>query len=388
MTPAWPPSSLPIVHESLQKELFHKLFDAAPDPIVIVDDEGKIILINAEAERKFGYKATDLLLKPLEILMPERFRNLHQAYRKRYNLSPGTRPMGRGLELFACHQDGSEFPVEISLSPVHVGSELLIISIIRDITDRKATEHQLQIKAAELEHSNRELSRSNQELEQFAYVASHDLQEPLRSIAGSCQMLQRKLGDNIDPTIQEFINFAVEGSKRLQDLINDLLSYSRVTTKAKEPTLVSSKAILERVIYNLRTAIEDSHAQIIAGNLPEVQADQSQLTQLLQNFIGNAIKFRSEQNPIVSVDAVADGKFWRFSIADNGIGIEAKYFERIFEIFKRLHVREKYPGTGIGLATCKKIVERHGGKIWLQSILGQGSTFYFTLPQPEHRDRV
>ena len=167
----------------------------------------------------------------------------------------------------------------------------------------------------------------------------------------------------------------------MQDLINDLLSYSRVTTKAKEPKPTDCHVIMKRVLASLKTAIDDAKVQLRFGTLPVLLADHTQLVQLFQNLIGNAIKFRSEHQPLVVIDAIPEGDFWLFSISDNGIGIEPKYFERIFEIFKRLHSREKYPGTGMGLATCKKIVERHGGRIWLQSTLGQGTTFYFTLPK-------
>ena len=225
-----------------------------------------------------------------------------------------------------------------------------------------------------------DLARSNKDLEQFAYVASHDLQEPLRAVAGFVELLRMRLEKNLDDKGKEYMNHTVEGVKRMQNLINGLLEYSRIGTRGKKPELVDSKAALDRALAHLHMSISESGAEIIAGQLPKVNFDPVQLAQLFQNLISNAIKFRSEKTPQIRITAEHQDTQWKFAVADNGIGIEPQYADRIFLIFQRLHSRVKYPGTGIGLALCKKIVERHGGKIWVESKPGAGSTFYFTIP--------
>ena len=244
-----------------------------------------------------------------------------------------------------------------------------------DITERKRAQ-------AVLRAAYEELARSNAELQQFAYVASHDLQEPLRMIGSYTQLLERRYADKLDSDAREFMGFIVGGATRMKQLIEDLLAYSRVGTRGKELRPVAARAALERALVNLRATVEASGAEVTHDALPEVSGDDTQLTQLLQNLIGNAIKFRRpDEPPRVHVGVHDSGEEWRFSVADNGIGIERQYFERIFMVFQRLHNREEYPGTGIGLAICKKVVDRHHGRLWVESVPGKGSTFIFTLPK-------
>jgi PAS domain S-box-containing protein len=249
-----------------------------------------------------------------------------------------------------------------------------------DITERKRAQGVLRA-------AYDELARSNSELQQFAYVASHDLQEPLRMIGSYTQLLERRYGDKLDADAREFMGFVVDGATRMKQLIEDLLAYSRVGTRGKELRPVQAQAAFERALVNLRASIESADAQVTHDALPEVSADDTQLTQLFQNLIGNAIKFRKKDEPIrVHVGAQDAGAEWRFSVSDNGIGIEPQYYERIFMVFQRLHTREEYAGTGIGLAICKKVVDRHRGRIWVESALGKGSTFNFTLPKIQKGD--
>jgi len=229
-------------------------------------------------------------------------------------------------------------------------------------------------------HLITELEHSNKELEQFAYVASHDLQEPLRMVSSYTELLERRYGDKLDDKAREFIGYAVDGAVRMQRLINDLLEFSRVSTRGKALQPVDVTRVLGTVRANLSVAIQDAGALVTNDDLPTVMADETQLVQLLQNLIGNAIKFRGRDRPHVHVGAQATATEWVFAVRDNGIGIAPEYFERIFVIFQRLHARDEYPGTGIGLAVCRRILDRHGGRIWVESEPGHGSTFYFALP--------
>ena len=225
-----------------------------------------------------------------------------------------------------------------------------------------------------------ELKRSNADLEQFAYVASHDLQEPLRMVSGFTGLLKRRYGGKLDADADEYIEFAVSGANRMQSLINDLLSYSRVGREEVAAKAVDTQAALDQALANLQTAIEDRSAMVSCGQLPTVWANHGMLVRLFQNLISNALKFCKAERPIVRIQAEARGGDWVFSVADNGIGIDSQYKDRIFLIFQRLHKQSEYPGTGIGLAVCKRIVERNGGRIWLESEPGKGTTFFFTLP--------
>ncbi len=247
-----------------------------------------------------------------------------------------------------------------------------------DITDRKQVEDELRRTLAELD-------RSNQELEQFASVASHDLQEPLRMVASYTQLLAQRYGDRLDQDAREFIGFAVDGATRMQQLIQDLLAYSRVTTFGASLAPTDALVALDAALTNLRVAIQETGAVVTHEDLPTVLADVTQLTQVFQNLIGNALKFHGEAAPRVHVAATLREGEWVISVADNGIGIDSRYFDRIFVIFQRLHPGHRYPGTGIGLALCQRIVERHGGRLWVESEPGRGSTFSFTLKPPERK---
>jgi signal transduction histidine kinase len=245
--------------------------------------------------------------------------------------------------------------------------------LTEEVTERKRAEDELMQRAEDL-------TRSNAELEQFAYVASHDLQEPLRMVASYTQLLGKRYKGKLDGDADEFISFAVEGANRMKRLINDLLVYSRVGTWGQAPESVYSEQVLDTALASLQAAITESAAQVTHDPLPKVLADETQLGQVFQNLIGNAVKYRGDAPPRIHISVRQEGDMWVFSVRDNGTGIDPEYHERVFVIFQRLHHREEQSGTGIGLAVCKKIVERHGGRIWLESELGKGATFYFTIP--------
>jgi PAS domain S-box-containing protein len=283
-------------------------------------------------------------------------------------------------------------PVQVSLSPVRSEGMDYAVIVIMDLTEQKKfekilrnhkeiLEETVEKRTDELKQLAEELKRSNEDLMQFASAASHDLQEPLRGIEGFVKLLEKRYKGKLDEKADEFIDYVVDDVKRMQMLIKDLLEYSRVSTKGKVFRPANCSVVLEQALRNLRSAIEESSAKVTYDLLPTVMGDEAQLISLFQNLIGNAIKFRSLEPLKIHVSARREGGEWIFSVRDNGIGIDPKQAERIFVIFQRLHTRQEYPGTGIGLAICKRIVERHGGRIWVESNPGTGTTFYFTIPE-------
>ncbi len=262
-----------------------------------------------------------------------------------------------------------------------IDTHLSLYALRRELQRHNA---QLREEIATREQVQEALQRSNTELEQLAYVASHDMQEPLRMVASYLQLVEQRYRGKLDAEADEFIGFAVDGAKRMQALINDLLAYSRVGTKARPFAPTDCAAVVDTAIADLRVAIEECGAEVTRGPLPVVMADATQFTQLFRNLLGNAVKFRSTRPPQVRIEAERADAGWCFAVRDNGIGIEREYFDRIFVLFQRLHSRREYPGTGIGLALCKKIVERHGGRIWVESVQASGSVFRFTIPYRDH----
>jgi PAS domain S-box-containing protein len=356
---------------------YRGLLEAAPDAMLVVNPLGEIVLLNAQAEKQFGYRRDELLGQPVKNLIPTGFAERLVADGLRSAEEALAQQIGTGIELTGRRKNGSAFPIEIMLSPLESADGILVTAAIRDITARITAE-------AALLQKVEELNRSNEELGHFAYVASHDLQEPLRMVASYTQLLSRRYKGKLDADADEFIAFAVDGASRMQKLIQDLLTYSRVGTKGRELLESSSQEALQQALVNLRGAIEGSGAQVTHDPLPAVLADGRQLTQLFQNLVGNAIKYQNPGVPRIHVSAVnSGGKKWTFSVKDNGIGIDPQYYEKIFGMFQRLHRREEFAGTGIGLAICKKIVERHGGGISVESQPGQGSTFRFALASSE-----
>jgi light-regulated signal transduction histidine kinase (bacteriophytochrome) len=286
-------------------------------------------------------------------------------------------------ELVNRYKDGSLHQEEMTITPVlRDGAKIThFVAIKQDITERQ------RVRAA-LEQKSEELNRSNRDLEQFAYIASHDLQEPLRAVGGYVKLLQRRFPKNIDAKAVEYIKGAAEGAERMERLISDLLNFSRVGTRGGKFSPASFDDILKEASYNLQARIHSSQAAITHEALPTLTVDATQMMQLFQNLIGNAIKFRSDRPVEIHICARQEPERWVFSVRDNGIGIESQYFERIFQIFQRLHTRKHYPGTGIGLAICKKIVERHGGAIWVGSQPGIETTFFFSLPKTALKNQI
>jgi light-regulated signal transduction histidine kinase (bacteriophytochrome) len=297
-------------------------------------------------------------------------------------------PMQQRVELHAFPEGRAPFPVEITFSPLQTEEGVVVTSAIRDISERKKTEEQIRQLNSSLEERVLErteaLLRSNEELQQFAYVASHDLQEPLRTVSVYAQLLAARYKGQLQGDADQFISFIVEGSERMQRLIHDLLDFSRVEARGADFfTKVDCDTVLDDAIRSLKSSIDESGAIITREPLPVVTGDAIQLTRLFQNLLANSIKYRSEEFPRIHVALDRGAGAWRFSVRDNGIGIEPQYAEKVFGIFKCLQPRDRSSGSGIGLAICRKIVSRHEGRIWVESEFGKGATFYFTLPKSE-----
>lgn len=350
------------------------LVEASPSGMLMVDGKGIITLANTQVENLFGYKREELVGEPIEILVPESARGDHPKKRKAFLRNPETRPMGAGRDLFGVHKSGRLIPVEIGLNPVVNNEESFVIASVVDITERKKAE-------SLLEEKIRELEKSNADLQEFAYVCSHDLQEPLRVISNYSKLIARRYTGKLDENADEFIDIITDASLRMQTLINDLLTYSRIQTKGKAFRKIELSEIVKTASENLKLSIEENSATIKTENLPAVYGDSSQLLQLFQNIIGNSIKFRTDAPPLISIKSQEMPDSWKIDIQDNGIGFDMKHADRIFVIFQRLHTRDDYEGSGIGLAICKKIVLRHGGKVSVISSLGEGTLLSISLPK-------
>jgi len=350
------------------EERYRSLIELSPEGLFVNRDD-RIALVNPAALRLFGASSAEQLLgkSPFDIFHPD----CHSMMRERIGaLMAGQRvPL---LEEKIVRLDGVVVDVEVVASPVFDQGQRAILVLLRDITERKRVE-------AALQKTTEDLKRSNRDLEQFAYVASHDLQEPLRAVGGYVKLLQLRFPDKLDAKARGYINGAFDGATRMERLITDLLAFSRIGSRGDAFQPSALEDALGQALLNLETSIKSAQAIVALDPLPTLVVDAGQIRQLFQNLIGNAIKFHGEQPPKIHIAAKRQDGRWVFSVRDNGIGIEPKYFGKIFQIFQRLHTRNYYPGTGIGLAICKRIVERHGGAIWVESQPGQGSTFYFSL---------
>jgi PAS domain S-box-containing protein len=361
------------VEEALREseERYRTILENIEDGYYELDLAGNFTFFNDSICRIFGYPKEELMgMNNRQYTDEENAKKAFRAYNKVYK----TGEPGRACGYEIIRKDGAKRHIEASVSLLRdsSGKPTGFRGISRDVTDRKRAEEALREKTEEL-------ARSNRDLEQFAYVASHDLREPLRMVTSYVQLLARRYKGKLDSNADEFIGFAQDGATRMWNLINDLLTYSRVGMRGNQLEPTDCEKVLSLSLNNLEVAVEENGALVTHDALPTVMADNSQLVQLFQNLIENAIKFRGKEPPRVHVSASRNGNGWIFSVRDNGIGIAPEYAERIFIIFQRLHGREEYPGTGIGLALCQKIVERHGGQIWVESEVGKGATFYFSL---------
>lgn len=346
-----------------------------PNAMVMIDNQRRIQLINRHTSELFGYSSDALLGETIEKLVPERFRPDHPAKVEHFFMDPTPQYIGAGRDFFGRHRDGSEFPIEIGLNPLpsNAGNPPNVLAAVIDITERKRSEQELRKHAAALE-------RKNEELDQFTSFASHDLQEPLRKMISFSELLIQDAGDALPDTAKQDLGFISDAALRMRTLVQDLLLFSRSGRSDLKRAPVSLNQCIESAMSELYTRIEESDAVIEYDNLPSVHADTTLITQLFQNLIGNAIKYRSpDHRPMIRITATHESGKTLVCVQDNGIGVEMNFAERIFEPFKRIHGRDEYEGSGIGLAICRKIVERHDGRIWVEPAPDIGSIFKFTL---------
>ena len=366
-----------------EQEKFRNLLESAPDAIVIVDDTGKIQLINAQTENLFGYSRGELIGQPIEMLLPGRFHERHVSDRQSYSRSPHPRAMGAGLDLYGRRKDGTEFPVEVSLSPIETEQGSLISSAIRDVTTRRLAEQQIQKLNTELNEKVTQLEASNKELEAFSYSVSHDLRAPLRHIDGFSRILKEDHGADIPEDAKRYLDRILDAATNMGQLIDDLLNLARIGRKEMIRRLTSADKVFQQAMADLPSHSDQRDIEWKTEPLPEVDCDPGLLKLVFANLLSNAIKFtRPRQPAVIEVGTrQVDGKTI-FFVRDNGVGFDTKYADKLFGVFQRLHRQEEFEGTGIGLATVQRIIHRHGGTIWAESELGRGAVFFFTLAEP------
>lgn len=344
------------------------IIDNAVDGLITMNDKGVIESFNTACETIFGYREEEVIGQNVKILMPASFKDKHDDFLENYHNTGQKKIIGSGQEVKGRKKDGTLFPLDLSVSEVNIPDRKLYSGIVRDITERKLAEDKI--------------LRSNVELERFAYVASHDMQEPLRMVASSCELVQRRYHDKIDETGQEFLGYAVDGAKRMQRLIEDILAFSRIENETAEFSEVNITKVLDEILIDLDTLIMEKNAKIISKDLPAITTHPTYFKMLLQNLIQNGIKFNLSPEPLIKIEYQARINHHKFSIIDNGIGIAEKDRDKVFQVFKQLNRKNEFPGSGIGLSMVKKIVELHNGKIWVEDNQNQqeGTTISFKIP--------
>lgn len=348
---------------------FVALSDAVPDGIIVLNAASQIQYANPAVERILGYSPDELVGGSKVDIIPERLRDVHLNAFQQY-LETGERNLNwEYTELPGQRKNGDEVPLGVSINDFMFNGDHYFVGLFRDISQRKKIQ--------------RELEESNKRLEQFAYAASHDLQEPLRMVSSYLQLIDQRYGDEFDEDGEEFLEFALDGANRMREMIDGLLAYSRVETRGDPFGPVDLNAVVRDVQADLQLRIEETDAELLVDDLPRVAGDRSQLRQVMQNLVSNALTYSGKEQPRIEITAERDGERWQISVQDHGIGIDPADTDKIFEVFHRLHSRDEYGGTGLGLAVCQRIIERHDGKIWVDTRPGDGSIFRFTLPAVE-----
>ena len=357
------------------KAMYEGLFEFAPDALVVVNRAGRIVQVNQQAERLFGYTREELLQADHDILVPERYQEEHLGQRRDYMSGPHIRQMGTGLELYGRRKDGSEFPVDIALGPLQTNTDAVVLAVVRDFTERKKAEDNLRQALAELK-------RANKELESFSYSISHDLREPLRAINGFSRMLLKDLDGQDYAAIQRKIDVIQAKAKQMNQLIDNILTFSRLGRRALTMTLLDLEELAGGAWNELQAQPHERNVTINIGKLTNCQGDYNMIRQVLANLLSNALKFtKDRETATIEVGGYEMTDECVYYVKDNGVGFDMRFADKLFKIFQRLHSADEFEGTGVGLSFIKRIIERHGGRVWAEGKVNEGATFYFTLPK-------